>query len=104
MSVLLVIENPEECPLLLQDIEPVAARTYLTDSTFAAMRGVKVFNICRSYKYQSMGYYVSLLAEARGHKSIPRTTTIQDMKSVGIIRLVSARIEEIMKKCLASDT
>ena len=102
VSILVVIENPEECPLQLQGIEPVAARTYLTDSSFASMRGVKIFNICKSYRYQSMGYYVSLLAEARGHKSIPGTTTIQDMKSVGLIRLVSDSIEEVLKKSLAA--
>lgn len=98
MSILVVIENPEEYQFNLPGIEPVAARTYLTDSSFAAMKGVKVFNICRSYRYQSIGYYVSLLAEARSHKSIPSTTTIQDMKSMGIIRLVSDDLEELLQK------
>ena len=104
MSILVVIENPEDCPLKLTGIEPVAARTYLTDSSFAAMKGVKVFNICRSYRYQSIGYYVSLLAEARSHKSIPGTTTIQDMKSVGIIRLVSDNLEDQLKKTFSTET
>ncbi|SDO71866.1 RimK family protein [Desulforhopalus singaporensis] len=104
MSVLVVLENPENCPLNLEGINPVAARTYLTDSSFATLKGVKVFNICKSYRYQSIGYYVSLLAEARGHKSIPGTTTILDMKSVGIIRLVSDEFENRMAKCLGPDT
>ena len=95
---MVVIENPEECPLTFRGVEPVAARHYLTDSSFAAMKGARVFNICRSYRYQSIGYYVSLLAEARSHKSIPGTTTIQDMKSVGIIRLVSDRLEEVFRR------
>ncbi len=98
MSILIVIENPEDFPLKLTNVEPVAARTYLTDASFAAMKGVKVFNICRSYRYQSIGYYVSLLAEARSHKSIPSTTTIQDIKSIGIIRLVSDGLEELFRK------
>lgn len=98
MSILVVIENPEDCPLKLKGVESVAARTYLTDSSFATMKGVRVFNICRSYRYQSIGYYVSLLAEARSHKSIPGTTTIQDMKSMGIIRLVSDGLEEQLRK------
>ncbi len=100
MSILVVIENPEECSLRFNDVEAVAARTYLTDSSFASMKGVKVFNICKSYRYQSIGYYVSLLAEARSHKSIPGTTTIQDMKSVGIIRLVSDTLDDLLKKSL----
>ena len=80
MTVLVVIETPEECPLQFTDIEPVAARTYLSDQSFLGLKGAKVFNICRSYRYQSIGYYVSLLAEARNHKPVPNITTIQDMK------------------------
>ena len=100
MTVLVVIENPEEYPLKLTGIEPVAARTYLTDSSFSLMKGVKIYNICRSYRYQSLGYYVSLLAEARGHKAIPGTTTIQDMKLNGMIRMVSDNIEDLIRKSL----
>ncbi|MBF0225351.1 MAG: RimK family protein [Desulfobacterales bacterium] len=103
MSVLVVIENPEECSLSFTGIEPVAARIYLTDNSFFNLKGVKVFNICQSYRYQSIGYYVSLLAEARKHKPIPNTTTIQDMKSVGIIRLISDELDEFLQKQLSSN-
>jgi glutathione synthase/RimK-type ligase-like ATP-grasp enzyme len=103
VSIIVVIENPEEFPLNLTGVEPVAARTYLTDSSFASMKGAKVFNICKSYRYQSIGYYVSLLAEARNHKSIPSTTTIQDMKSMGIVRFVSSEIEDLLQKPFTSE-
>ncbi len=101
MSVLAVIENPEDCSLVFSGVEPVAARAYLTDETFTNLRGVKIINICRSYRYQSMGYYVSLLAEARGHKPVPSITAIQDMKSVGIIRLASDELAEVMTRAFA---
>jgi len=103
VSILVVIENPEDFPLNLVDIEPVAARTYLTDSSFASMKGVKVFNICKSYRYQSIGYYVSLLAEARNHKSIPSTTTIQDMKSMGMVRLFSGELDDLFQKTFTGE-
>ncbi len=98
MTVLVVIENPEENPLNFSGGETIAARSYLSDPSFSGLKGVKVFNICRSYRYQSIGYYVSLLAEARNHKPVPNITTIQDMKSVGIIRLVSEELEETLQK------
>ena len=98
MAILVVIENPEECPLNFKNIEPVAARTYLSDASFSELKGAKVFNICLSYRYQSIGYYVSLLAEARNHKPVPNITTIQDMKSQGIISLMSEEIEDIVQK------
>ncbi|MBN8728758.1 MAG: RimK family protein [Xanthomonadales bacterium] len=39
-----------------------------------------VINLCRNYKYLGTGYYVSLLAEARGHKVIPSVRTINDLR------------------------
>ncbi len=100
MSALVVIENPEECPLAFSGIEPVAARIYLTDAAYSSRKGEKIFNICQSFRYQSIGYYVSLLAEARGHKPVPNITTIQDMKSVGIIRLASDELDDQIRKQL----
>lgn len=103
MSVLVVIENPEACPLNFTGVEPVAARSYLAEDPFPALRGVKIFNICRSYRYQSIGYYVSLLAEARGHKPVPSILTIQDMKSMGIIRLASDELEDDVRRRFAEE-
>ncbi|MDR1498501.1 MAG: RimK family protein [Puniceicoccales bacterium] len=77
------------------------ARQYLTDPKFAQMRGVRVINLCRSLAYQTNGYYVSLIAEARGHKPLPRITTIQDVKSSSIIRSASAELDELARKTLA---
>jgi glutathione synthase/RimK-type ligase-like ATP-grasp enzyme len=39
-----------------------------------------VLNLCRSYKYLGAGYYVSLLAEARGHKVMPSVRTVNDLR------------------------
>jgi len=81
MATILVMERPENWPLQIPGLDVVLARNYLTDPTWSSARGVKVFNVCRSYRYQSVGYYVSLLAEARGHKPLPSVTTIQDLVS-----------------------
>src|SRR5688500_12345153 len=59
----------------------VAANDYLKE----AIGGddderTQVINLCRSYKYLGVGYYVSLLAEARGHKVIPSVRTINDLR------------------------
>ena len=63
----------------------------------AAMRGAKVFNLCRSYRYQSLGYYVSLLAAARGHRPLPGVTAMQDLKSHHIIRHVSDELDRLIQ-------
>ncbi|MEW6067636.1 MAG: RimK family protein [Nitrospirota bacterium] len=100
--VLIVVNDPKDWPLKFEGAELIAARTYLTDSRYAEMQRVKVFNLCRSYKYQSIGYYVSLLAAARGHKPIPDITTVQDLKSQAIIRIASEELDELIQKSLAT--
>jgi len=101
MRVLIVVNNPQEWPLEVPGVEVVAARSYLIDPKYADIDRAKVFNFCRSYRYQSTGYYVSLLAAARGHKPIPDITTIQDMKSPTVVRLMSDELEELIQHSLA---
>ena len=101
MSILIVVNDPRDLPLHFEGSELVTARSYLTDPRYAAMKGAKVFNLCRSYRYQSAGYYVSLLAAARGHKPVPSISTIQDLKSQTIVRVASEELEELIQKSLA---
>ena len=101
MRVLIVVNNPPEWPLDVPGVEVVAARSYLVDPQYADIDRAKVFNFCRSYRYQTIGYYVSLLAAARGHKPVPDIATIQDMKSQTVVRLMSDEIEELIQESLA---
>ncbi|UCF33936.1 MAG: RimK family protein [Phycisphaerales bacterium] len=100
MHPLIVVDNPQTWPLKIPGVEIIAARSYLTDPQYARRRGVRVFNLCRSYQYQTTGYYVSLLAMARGHRPLPNNTTIQDMRSLAIKRLVSEELEESIQRSL----
>ena len=104
MNILIVVNNPEDWPLGVPNIRVVPAQRYLTDHQYTEMQNTRVFNLCRSYRYQSTGYYVSLLAAARGHKPIPSVNTIQDVKSRTIIRTVSDDLNEIIRQSLAPIT
>lgn len=66
MEHLIVVNNPADWNLDIPGVKVVAARKYLSDPSFSDLDKVKVYNLCRSYRYQSTGYYVSLLASARG--------------------------------------
>jgi len=106
MPTLLVVERIESWPLKVPGVEVVSARDYLTGPRYGTGRH-KVFNLCRSYRYQSLGYYVSLLAEARGHRPLPSAGTIQDLKSRSLVRLVSEDVDVLIQRSLAplaSDT
>ncbi len=100
MAMLIVVDDPKDWPLEIPEVERVQAKAYLTESRYTAMRGAKVFNLCRSYRYQSIGYYVSLLAAARGHKPLPTVTAVQDLKSQTIIRFVSEDLDHLIQKSL----
>jgi glutathione synthase/RimK-type ligase-like ATP-grasp enzyme len=100
MAVLIVVEKPELWPWDIAQARMVSARDYLTNPEFVEMKRAKVFNLCRDHGYQSIGYYVSLLAEARGHKPMPSVTTVQDLKQSSLIRIVSEDIEDLVQRGL----
>jgi len=100
MQILIVVNNPKDWTLDIPDVSIVSARSYLTDSAYTSLKNAKVFNLCKSYRYQSLGYYVSLLAAARGHKPMPDVVTIQDLKSPTMVRFVSDELDELIQKSL----
>lgn len=105
MRHLLVVKHPEDWPSPEGDVELVSAEAYLTSPDFAELRGpTRVVNLCGSYQYQSIGYYVSLLATARGHKIIPSVSSTQDIKSRGYLRTVAEDLAPIAKKAFADYT
>ncbi|MEZ4723001.1 MAG: RimK family protein, partial [Flavobacteriales bacterium] len=63
-------------------------------------RNTRVFNLCSSFGYQSKGYYVSLLAEARGHRPIPDVKNLQDSKSASIIRNLTDDLDNQLQRSL----
>lgn len=100
MPAIMVVNNPKNWPLDVPGVKVVSTKDYLTDSRYSVGRNTRVFNLCRSYAYQSNGYYVSLLAEARGHKPLPNVNTILDMKSQTIVRFVSDDLDDLIQKKL----
>ncbi|WP_340104063.1 RimK family protein [Rhodohalobacter sp. 8-1] len=100
MKHLIVVDNPKKWTLNIPNVDVISAKSYLSDTSYSAMRNVKVFNLCRSYRYQSLGYYVSLLASARGHKPVPNILAIQDLKSQAIIRIASSELDSLIQKSL----
>ncbi|HEY7700095.1 MAG TPA: RimK-like ATPgrasp N-terminal domain-containing protein, partial [Vicinamibacteria bacterium] len=101
MPTLVVVNNPKSWPFAIPGVEVVEARSYLTKPEFGEMKGVKLFNLCRSYSYQSIGYYVTLLAAARGHRPLPSISTFQDLRSPAMARMVSEDLDDHIQKGLS---
>src|SRR5687768_4188496 len=101
MTKIVVVNKLKDFQAEIPGVEIITAKTYLSDPRFIDLKSAKVYNICRSYRYQGDGYYISLLAKARGHKVIPDITTIQDSKTQSIIRIKSEEMHELIEKSLA---
>lgn len=101
MKKLIVTEKPEKWQLDLEDVTLLDPSKYLLNPEWAATKNIKVINLCRSYQYQSTGYYISLLAEARGHKVLPSTSTVIDFRFQTFIREDAQDFNELIQTVMA---
>ncbi len=65
----------------LDGIRTVSADEYLEGRAGTLDRDTIVVNLCRSYSYLSKGYYVSLLADARGQRVYPTLEMIEEINN-----------------------
>lgn len=97
---LVVVSDPKDWKLDLPGVQVVDADAYLTDARYAERPRTRVLNLCRSLRYQRTGYYVSLLAEARGHRPLPTVGTAQELKSQTLIRGAADELDDQIQKLL----
>src|SRR6185369_11927830 len=98
-----VIDRIQDWPFELPGSSVVTARSYLADAAGGASGDAQVINLCRADRYQGRGYYVSLLAEARGHRPLPDVKTVEDLKSDEQIQRVGEAIDELANETLHHD-
>jgi glutathione synthase/RimK-type ligase-like ATP-grasp enzyme len=75
-----VVEKASDWSSYYPSVDVVSAMDYLREPINGDDERTHVINLCRSYKYLGTGYYVSLLAEARGHRVLPSVRTINDLR------------------------
>ncbi|HJU21463.1 MAG TPA: RimK-like ATPgrasp N-terminal domain-containing protein, partial [Casimicrobiaceae bacterium] len=104
MMVLVVVNHPRDWPFDVPGTRIVTAREYLTDPAYSESASARVLNVCRGERYQGRGYYVSLLAEARGHRPLPEVKTLGDLQSTEAPeRLLPANFNEQLQRALATN-
>jgi glutathione synthase/RimK-type ligase-like ATP-grasp enzyme len=97
---IIVVDAVKEWPFRARGVEVVDARAYLGTPECSISSRVRLFNLCRSYKYQRVGYYVTLLATARGHRPLPDLTTLLDLKSQTMVRSFSDELDRLLQQTL----
>ncbi|GAB2769113.1 RimK family protein [Salinimicrobium soli] len=100
MNKYLVVNKPEHWNISLENLKVISAREYLTNPQFAKHKNARIFNLCKDYSYQSKGYYVSLLAEARGHMAIPTVKNLVDLREPKLVKIVSDEFDDLIQKSL----
>jgi glutathione synthase/RimK-type ligase-like ATP-grasp enzyme len=97
---LIVVNQPRTWQFTDVNAKIISVKEYISNELYHTNNTLRIFNLCSSYQYQSYGYYVSLLASARGQRVIPNVTTIRDFSSIGIIRSISSEINDLMQSSL----
>jgi len=81
----------------ISNIEVTSAEKFISEKRYQK-EDFRVFNMCYSYDYQTLGYYVSLLASARELRAIPNVATIEDFLDETIITSIGEEVEDLARR------
>ncbi|MDH5649727.1 MAG: RimK family protein [Gammaproteobacteria bacterium] len=99
-SHLIIVDNLKDWKIDFPEVPVISAKHYLSSPEYIATKSLRVINLSRSYRYLSMGYYCSLLAEARQQKILPSVRTITDLSSRAIYSLNVDDLDGIVHRTL----
>jgi len=104
---IIIVENRSDLKFEAIEGEVVHVDDYLTGQNYLEQRNIQVVNLCRKHSYLSVGYYCSLLAEARGHRVLPSVKTMLDLSLKSMYSLdaenIDQKVQKVFKK-YASDS
>ncbi len=98
---IVIVEKLSHWPKQFPDLKVITVNEYLTGKSYPPEQRLRIVNLCRSHRYASLGYYCSLLAEARNHKVIPSVRTIQDLSRRSIYSLMTRNLENQVEKAIS---
>ena len=101
MNIIFVVSHRSDWSLDIEGVDVVPAQSYLADPEYRNLADSRVFNLCNSYAYQSAGYYVSLLAQARGHDPLPDVKAIEALRAPALERMLPESLLEVARASLA---
>ncbi|MGG8497770.1 GNAT family N-acetyltransferase [Tenacibaculum sp. TC6] len=97
---ILVIDQPFKWERTDINAKIISVKDYINNTEYQNNSGFRIFNLCSSYKYQSYGYYVSLLASARGQRVIPSNATLSDLRIMNVIQSIAFELNELVNQIL----
>ena len=97
---LIVVEDAKDWPREEPEGTVLNFRDYLLGS--AGSSASRIVNLCRGYAYQGNGYYCSLMAEARGQRTLPTVRTISDLSRRALYSLDLDVLNDRLKKLVGA--
>lgn len=97
---IIVIDQPYKWKKTDIKARIISVKEYINNTLYQSNSNFRIFNLCSSYRYQSLGYYVSLLASARSQRVIPNITTIRDIRIMNVIQSVASELDELINQLL----
>lgn len=94
MKTILVTDKPTSWAFLNEFTSVIDSSSYLFHKQLYKQKSIRVINLSETYHYQSIGYYISLLAEARLQQVIPSPLHIQDSLNLKIFKYISSNINQ----------
>lgn len=95
---IVVVDSRADFPWTAPNRVIVAARDFVMESARRLPASARVINLCRDPSYLSTGYYVSLLAEARGQRVIPSVEVMLDLHWKRLLRIALPEVNELVKR------
>ena len=95
---LVVVDRVEDFPWDMPGCRVVTARDYVREPAPPRASSVRVVNLCRDHSYLSLGYYCSLLAEGRGHRTIPSIEVMLDLHWKRLLRIALPEVSDLVGK------
>jgi glutathione synthase/RimK-type ligase-like ATP-grasp enzyme len=96
----IVVDRESDVPWLATGAEIMTARKYVALGGRNGNGVTRVINLCSDDEYLGMGYYCSLLAEARGHRVIPSVEAMLDLHWKRLLRIGLPQANDLVAKAL----
>jgi glutathione synthase/RimK-type ligase-like ATP-grasp enzyme len=103
MSWLILVDNERDLSNADTPHKVMSTKDYVSRPQLFKDMKPKIINLSRSYAYQGLGYYCSLLAEARGHRIMPNVETMIELSRKGLYEHALPELEAKLNKCLEKD-
>lgn len=97
---MIVVDRLADLPAPVSEYPSMTTRDYIMQPRATRRTVPKVLNLSRSYGYQTLGYYCSLLAEARGHKVLPTVTTVLELSRRASYGYALTELEDTLNRTI----